>query len=176
MGDQRTFASIEWSGKGKSNPARAVPGRDGCSDSLAAAGPADRAALPESRTRTAAAGTGEDVADLLLAAMVQPVGPTGRRRDLRQRVDAALCTGRAGRRDGAGRDHDFALSPSAGAAWADPSDLQFDHRVAERTAAVAALGNHRGRDHNRSAEFDQERQCGPRPGDEAHPQGPQLAL
>src|SRR6202521_4734821 len=61
-------------------------------------------------------------------------------------------------------------------AWADPSDLQFDRRVAGRTAAVAALGNHRGRDHHRSAEFDQKRRCDPRPGDEADPQGPQLAL
>jgi transposase, IS5 family len=32
------------------------------------------------------------------------------------------------------------------------------------------------RDHHRSAEFDQERRCDPRPGDEADPQGPQLAL
>src|SRR6202030_3884433 len=75
-----------------------------------------------------------------------------------------------------GRDHDFALSPSAGAAWTDPSDLRFDQRVAGRTAAVAALGNHRRRDHYRGAEFDQERQRDPRPGDEADPQGPQLAL
>src|SRR5712691_339228 len=31
----------------------------------------------------------------------------------------------------------------------NPSDLQFDHRAAGRTAVVAALGNHRGRDHHR---------------------------
>jgi hypothetical protein len=55
---------------------------------------------------------------------------------------------------GSRRDHDFALSPPAGEAWADPSDLQFDHRVVKRTADVAALGNHRGRDHHRGAEFD----------------------
>src|SRR5271169_1144363 len=130
---------VEW--EGQSHPARAVPGRDGCGDSMAAAAPVDRAALPQSRTRSPAAGTGEDATDLLPAAVVQPVGPAGGRRDLRQRVDAALCTGRAGRRGGAGRDHDSALSAPAGAAWADPGDLQFDHRAFGRTAAVAALGN-----------------------------------
>ena len=55
--------------------------------------------------------------------------------------------------------HDSALSPPAGAARADPSDLRCGQRPAGRTAAVAALGNHRGRDHHRGAEFDQERQC-----------------
>src|SRR5438445_7348408 len=35
---------------------------------------------------------------------------------------------------------------------------------------------HRGRDHHRGAEFDQERECEPRPRDEADPQGSQLAL
>src|ERR1019366_1060754 len=68
------------------------------------------------------------------------------------------------------------ISPPAGAAWTDPSDLQFDHRPAGRTAAVAALGNHRGRDHHRGAEFDQECQPQPRPRDETDPQGPQLAF
>ena len=69
-----------------------------------------------------------------------------------------------------------ALSPLAGAPWADPSDLRFDHWPAGRTAAVAALGYHRGRNHHRGAEFDQERECDSRPGDEADPQGQELAL
>jgi hypothetical protein len=45
-------------------------------------------------------------------------------------------------------------SPLAGAPWVDPSDLRFDHWPAGRTAAVAALGYHRGRNHHRGAEFD----------------------
>src|SRR5260370_15815536 len=134
-------------GEGQSPPPRAVPGRDGCGDSVAAAGQADRAALPQSRTRSPAAGTGEDAADLLPAAVVQLVGPAGGRRDLRQRVDASLCTRRAGRRGGAGRDHDSALSPPAGEAWADPSDLQFEHRAAGRTAVVEWLGGSLWFDH-----------------------------
>jgi hypothetical protein len=52
----------------------------------------------------------------------------------------------------------------------------FDHWLAGRTAAVAALGYHRGRNHHRGAEFDQERECNSRPGDEADPQGQELAL
>jgi hypothetical protein len=57
-----------------------------------------------------------------------------------------------------------------------PSDLRFDHWPAGRTAAVAAHGYHRGRNHHRGAEFDQERECDSRPGDEADPQGQELAL
>src|ERR1700719_3787485 len=106
MGNQRTFASMAWNGKGKSNPARAVPGRDGCGDSVDAADCADQPALPQGGTGPTAAGIGEDAADLLLAAVVQSVGPTGGGCDLRQRVDAAFCADRAGRRGGAGRDHD----------------------------------------------------------------------
>jgi hypothetical protein len=49
-------------------------------------------------------------------------------------------------------------------------------RAAGRTAVVAALGDHRGRDHHRGAEFDQKRQRGSRPRDETDSQGPQLAL
>ena len=64
----------------------------------------------------------------------------------------------------------------AGAAWADRGDLQFDHRPAGRTATVAALGHHCGRDHHRGAEFDQECECDPRPLDEANPQGPQMVF
>jgi hypothetical protein len=52
MGNQRTFASMAWNEKARSNPARAVPRRDGCGDSGAAAGPAVRAALPASRTKS----------------------------------------------------------------------------------------------------------------------------
>ena len=35
--------------------------------------------------------------------------------------------------------------------------------LAGRTAVVAALGHHRGRDHHRGAQFDQERECDSRP-------------
>src|SRR5208282_4942949 len=105
------LVGVEW--QGQSHPARAVPGRDGCGDSVDPTAGADRAALPQGGQRPPTAGTGEDAAHLFPAAMVQPVGPAGRRRDLRQRVDAALCAGGAGRRGGAGREYDSALSPSA---------------------------------------------------------------
>jgi len=68
---------------------------------MVAAGEADRTALTQSRTRSPAAGAGKDAADLLLAAVVQSVGPTGRGCDLRQRVDAAFRADRAGRRGSA---------------------------------------------------------------------------
>ena len=54
--------------------------------------------------------------------------------------------------------------------------LRRDCGPARRAAAVAARGNHRGCDHHRGAEFDQERERNARPRDEADPQGPQLAL
>lgn len=69
----------------------------------------------------------------------------------------------AGRRGGAGLGYDSALSPFAGAASTDPGYLQFDHRVAGRTVAVAALGDHRGLDHHPGAQFDEEREREPRP-------------
>src|SRR5271169_402055 len=103
---------------------------------MAAAAPVDRAALSQSRTGSPAAGTGEDAADLLPAAVVQPVGPAGRRRDLRQRVDASLRTRRAGRGGGAGREYDSTLPPPAGEAWADQSHLRCG--LAGRAPAVAA--------------------------------------
>ena len=66
--------------------------------------------------------------------------------------------------------------PSAGAARADSSHLRCGGGPFGRTAAVAALGNHRGRDYHRGADFDQERKCDSRPRDEADPQGQELAL
>lgn len=54
MGSQRTFASMVWSAKG--NSARALSGRDGCGDSLAASAAADRAALSQGRQRPPTAG------------------------------------------------------------------------------------------------------------------------
>ena len=63
------IAGVGW--EGQSDAARAVAERDGCGDSVAAAGPADRAALPQSRPRSPTAGTGADAAELLPAAVVQ---------------------------------------------------------------------------------------------------------
>src|SRR5262252_5722928 len=62
--------------------ARAVPGRDGWSDSVAASAAIDRAALSQGRQWPPATGIGEDAAHLFPAAVVQPLGPAGRRRDL----------------------------------------------------------------------------------------------
>src|ERR1700736_1322520 len=90
MGNQRTFASLAWNGKGK------VTRRERFLAEMEAVIPWLRlvrligTALPQSQPRSPAAGTGEDAADLFLAAVVQSVGPTGRRCDLRQRVDAGL--------------------------------------------------------------------------------------
>ena len=74
--------------------------------------------------------------------------------------------------DDVSRQHDSALSPSARAARADQGALRRDCGPARRAAAVAARGHHRGCDHHRGAEFDQERERNARPRDEADPQGP----
>ena len=94
MPNHRTFALTAWNGKGKvTRRERFLTERDG--DSVGAAGQTDRAAVLKAG-RGRPAGTGEDAADLVFAAMVQFVGSAGRRRDLRPRVDAPVCTGRAG--------------------------------------------------------------------------------
>ena len=54
-------------------------------------------------------------------------------------------------------------------ARADPRHLRCGGGAVGRTAAVTALGHHRGRDHHRGAEFDQERQCDSRPRDGSRP-------
>ena len=140
MGNQRTFASMAWNGKGK------VTRRERFLAEMDAVIPWPRLIrliephYPKAGQRSPATGTGEDAADLLPAAVVQPVGPAGRRRDLRQRVDAALCPGRAGRGGGAGREHDSALSPPTGAAWVDSGDLRFDQRAVGRTRLLLRSG------------------------------------
>jgi hypothetical protein len=48
--------------------------------------------------------------------------------------------------------------------------------AAGRAPAAVACGNHRRRDHHRGAQFDQERECDPRPRDEADPQRAQLVF
>src|SRR5713226_5296915 len=59
---------------------------------------------------------GADAADLLFAAVVQPVGPRGGGGAVRFGGDAAVCGHRSGARAGAGRDHGVQVPPSAGAA------------------------------------------------------------
>src|ERR1700722_13419564 len=60
----------------------------------------------------------------------------------------------------AGREYDSALLPPAGAARPDPRHLRCSGGLVGRTAVVVAFGHHRGRDHHRGTEFDQERECG----------------
>ena len=118
----------------------------------------DRATLPQGGSRAPAAGAGEDAADLLSAAVVQSVRPSGGRRDLRQRVDATLRAGWS-----LGQDE----VPD------ETTILRFRHLLeqhgltekifeeinghAGRAAAVAASGNDRGRDDHRGPELDEER-------------------
>jgi hypothetical protein len=63
MGNQRTFASMVWNGKGKITRREWFLAEMDAVIPVAAAGQADRAALPENGTRSPAAGTGEDAAD-----------------------------------------------------------------------------------------------------------------
>ena len=85
MGNQRTFASLAWNGKGK------VTRRERFLAEMDAVIPWSRLVrLIEPHYPKAGQGRQplglEDAADLFLAAVVQSVGPTGRRCDLRQRV------------------------------------------------------------------------------------------
>ena len=93
MGNQRTFASMAWNGKGK------VTRRERFLAEMDAVIPWLRLVrliephYPKAGQGRQPLGLEKDAADLFLAAVVQSVGPTGRRCDLRQRVDAAFRAG-----------------------------------------------------------------------------------
>ena len=177
MGNQRNVRFDGMAGQGQGDAARTVSGRDGCGDSVDAAAWVDRTALSEGGQRTTAAGNGEDAADLLLAAVVQFCRT--RRRKMRFTIANRCGVSRGwswATRWCRMRARFCAFATCWSAMGLTRSDLRFDHWPAGRTAAVAALGYHRGRNHHRGAEFDQERECDSRPGDEADPQGQELAL
>ena len=82
MGKQRTFAAMAWNGKGKvTRRERFLAEMDGVIPWLRLVRLIEPH-CPKSRPGSPTAGTGEDAADLIPAAVVQPVGPTGGRRDL----------------------------------------------------------------------------------------------
>ena len=56
MGNQRTFASLAWNGKGKVTRRERFLAEMDAVISMVAAGQADRTALPQSRPRSPAAG------------------------------------------------------------------------------------------------------------------------
>src|ERR1017187_5385328 len=76
--------------------AGSVFGREGAGGAREQARRAERALLPEGGQRAPARGGGADAADLLFAAMVQPVGPGGGRGAVRLGGDAQLCGHRFG--------------------------------------------------------------------------------
>ena len=152
MGNQRTFASMVWNGKGK------VTRRERFLGEMDAVIPWSRPVrliephYPKTGQGRQPLGLEKMLRIYFLRQWFQSVGPTGRRRDLRQRVDAPVRAGGVGRRRGAGREYDSALSPPARAARADPRHLRCGGGPFGRTTAVAALGHHRGRDHHRGAD------------------------
>src|SRR5580658_5414942 len=161
MGNQRTFASLAWNGKGK------VTRRERFLAEMDAVIPWSRLVrliephYPKAGQGRQPLGLEKMLRIYFLQQWFNLSDPQAEDAIYDSESMRRFCAGRAGRRGGAGREHDSALSPPFGAAWADPSDLRFDHRAVGRTPAVAAFGNHRGRDHHRGAEFDQERQCEP---------------
>src|ERR1700694_5866210 len=123
MGNQRTFASIAWSGKGK------VTRRERFLAEMDAVIPWPRRVrliephYPKAGRGRQPLGLEKMLRIYFLQQWFNLSDPQGQTRSTTASRCVALPS-RAGRRGGARRDHDFALSPSAGAAWADPSDLQ----------------------------------------------------
>src|SRR5208283_5137755 len=93
-----------------------VSGRDESGGAVAPAVRADRAALSQGGQRAAAHRGGTDAADLFFAAVVQPVGPWGRRGAVRLGGAAPVRGHRSGAGAGARRDHGVQVPPSAGGA------------------------------------------------------------
>ena len=177
MGEQRTFGSMAWNHKGKVTRQRAVPGRDGCGDSVGAVDGGDRAALPQGGSGPPAAGAGEDAA-VSTSCSSGSICPT--RRPKTRSTTASRC--------GASPGWSWAMTwcPTRRrfcgfvtcwrSIWADERHLRGDSGTAGREAAVAAIGDDRGRDHHRGTELDEERHADPRSGDEADVEGQELAL
>src|ERR1700730_1879479 len=94
---QTTFASAAWGPEGSGRGPRGFFGRDGSKNPLGIDSGTGRAALPEGGQRHPADADGADAADLLYAAVVQPVGPCDGRLALRLGVDAPLRPDRAAR-------------------------------------------------------------------------------
>src|SRR5215471_18690685 len=91
---------------------------------MAGAVHADRTILSEARQWPPADRYRADAAHLFRAAMVQPVGPGGRRGALRFGGDARFCRHRSRPRAGAGRDDGVPLPLSAGNARSRPATVR----------------------------------------------------
>src|SRR6201997_4131667 len=117
----------------------------------------DRAVLPEAGQWPSPGRGRADAAYLLLAAMVQSVGPGGGGGVIRFGGDAGFCRHRSRPRAGAGRDHGVPLPPPARDARSGPA------AVRRGAAALGGPGNEGGRRHDRRrddhqrAVLDQER-------------------
>ena len=85
MGDQRTFASMAWNGKGKITRRERFLAEMDAVIPWPRLGQADRTALPQSRSGSAAFGTGEDATDLLPAALTSTEGARLRMTDITQK-------------------------------------------------------------------------------------------
>ena len=160
MGNQRTFASMAWNGKGK------VTRRERFLAEMDAVIPWPRL-LKLIEPHYPKAGNGRQPLGLEKMLRIDSCssGSTCRtRRPKTRSTTASRCgalPGSSWARRWCRTRARFSLSPPTGAPWVNSSDLRFDQRAVGRTSTVAAVGNHRGRDHHRGAEFDQERQCDP---------------
>jgi hypothetical protein len=133
---QTTFPSLAWNGKGK--VARRFL------DVIEPHYPTCRRWRP-----TDAAG--EDAAHPLHAALVQPVGLSGRGQPVRLGVEAPRYADQAGRGRRAGRDRDPAYLAPGGAARVGRADLFPEPLVAGEQASVSEIRNHCGHHDRRGA-------------------------
>jgi len=114
---------------------------------VAAAGPLIEPPIPSRQGRQPL--VLRDAADLLPAAVFQAVGTAGRKTRLRTVSRFGRSSGRLGEAV-VPDETTFALSPSLEQHWRTQAIFHSDHRVGwKERRLVAALGNHRRRDHHR---------------------------
>src|SRR5207244_13555119 len=98
----------------KEDAASDISGGDGAGSAVARVVRAGGAALSQAWERAATSGSRAHAADLLFAAVVQPVGPGGRRGAVRLGGNAAVRGYRFGLRAGAGREDGVQVPAFAG--------------------------------------------------------------
>ena len=120
---QTTFASLAWNGKGKDHAARAVPGRDGCGDSVVAAGRLIEPHYPKAGQGRQPLGLEKMLRIYFLQQWFNLSDPQAEDAIYDSESMRRFARVELGDEVVPDETHDSALSPPAGAARADPGDL-----------------------------------------------------
>src|SRR6266480_1089804 len=157
-------------------PASHISGGDGAGGAVGRVVRAGGAALSPAWEGAAAGGSRAHAADLLFAAVVQPVGPGGGRGAVRLGGDAAVRGHRFGQRADAGRDHGVQVPALAGGTPTGGTDPGASEPALASARGANHDGHDCGRDHPARPHFHQEPGTAARSGDAPDQEGQAMVL